>query len=417
MAASLIRILLSVAYLGTLTSSIFCGLVIIAARRFEKRRCSLIGQPLHFAPAISVLKPLHGTEPGLELNIDSFFRQKYSGTYELLFCARHEHDEGLQLAQRISGRYPKVNARFITCGEPLFLNPKVYSLRALVGVAEHDLLIISDADVRVRSDYLASCIQELAVSKTDLASCLYLGIVDRSNFVLALDALGKSVEMSSGALVADMLGGADFALGPTMILRRRVFDEVGGFEELGRYYAEDFVLGNRLAAQGRGVAIATHVIELVVTAKSMGDSFRSQLRWMQSTRRSRPWGHLGTGLTFAMPFGLLGFFTEASRGQWSRAIFFALMAIFNRLIQSSVVLKALGATKRLVPCLMYPLRDLLGSVLWVCSYVPSATHYRGARFHIMRDGTIAPSLPSDGAVVNAPVELHSQLPVRARPPV
>ena len=382
-------ILLSVACLGLITSTVFCALVVISAIRFGRRRKAAVVRLSQFYPAISVLKPLHGESPGLERNIESFFGQDYAGPYELLFCARHESDEGLQLARRIAAKYPEVNARFVACGEPSFPNPKVYSLRSLAAGAKHDLFITSDADVRVKPNYLSHCIQELLAPEIDLAFCLYRGIMDtRNNFFSALDAVGKSVEMSSGVLVADMLSGTDFALGPTMILRRRSFVEAGGFADLGRYYADDFVLGNRLAGRGRGVAIAAHVIDLVIPAESARDSFRNQLRWMQSTRRSRPWGHLGTVLTFAMPFGLLGFIAEASQGNLLAALFFFAAATLNRIIQSAVVLTALGAEEIVVPCLMYPLRDLLGSVLWVCSYLFSGTHYHGAQFRIMPDGTI-----------------------------
>ena len=122
-----------------------------------------------------------------------------------------------------------------------------------------------------------------------------------------LDAVGKSVEMSGGILVADMMeGGTRFALGVSMMLRREAFEKAGGYEDLGQYYAEDFVLGQRLAAQGYGVRMANYVVRLMVLPQGLRASFRDQLRWMKSTRRSRPAGHLGTGLTYAVPFGLLG---------------------------------------------------------------------------------------------------------------
>ncbi len=126
-------------------------------------------------------------------------------------------------------------------------------------------------------------------------------------FAAQLDAVGKSVEMSAGILVADMMeGGTHFALGVSMILRREAFAKAGGYEDLGQYYAEDFVLGNRLAAQGMGVRMANYVVRLMVLPQSFRRSFADQLRWMKSTRRSRPAGHLGTGLTYAVPFGVLG---------------------------------------------------------------------------------------------------------------
>src|SRR5882757_4692453 len=306
----LLRILFWVAICGTVTSTIYCLMVIGAAVRFGVRKRREDRAEMTFLPPLSVLKPLHGTEPGLERNIESFFEQDYP-EFELLFCARQESDEGLQLARRVGARYPRVEARYVTCGEPAphFHNAKVYSLAKLDSVAKHPLFITSDADVRVTKDYLRRMVQNLKDPQMGLASCVYLGTTDagaKARLSSQLDAVGKSVEMTSGVLVADMLEGTKFALGASMAVRKEAFQKAGGFEELGQFYADDFVLGNRLAAKGTRVRLATHVIRLLVEDTPFGVSFRNQLRWMRSTRRSRPWGHLGTGLTFALPVGLLG---------------------------------------------------------------------------------------------------------------
>lgn len=308
----LLQVVFWIAAIGSVTSTIYCLMVIAAAIRFgvRRRREDRAAEVSDFLPAVSVLKPLHGTEDGLERNLETFFEQNYQN-FELLFCARHESDAGLQLAQEVGKRYPDVDARYVTCGEPppQFHNAKVFSLSKMDSIAKHELYITSDADARVTPDYLRKMVQNLQSPKVGLASSIYLGTVHRgqaAGFSSQLDAVGKSVEMSSGVMVADMLEGTKFALGVTMAVRKQSFVEAGGFEELGQFYADDFVLGNRLATRGVGVVLATHVIRLLVEDTPFWVSFRNQLRWMQSTRRSRPWGHLGSGLTFAMPFGLLG---------------------------------------------------------------------------------------------------------------
>lgn len=379
---------LGIAWAGTVSSAIYCGLAVRAALRFGRRRQAALAAAPVFTPPVSLLKPLHGAEAGLERNLESFFQQTYAAPYEILFCARHTEDAGLQLARSIAARYPAVTARFLTCGEPQFPNPKMFSLAVMAEAAAYDVLVTSDADARVAPDYLLRCVQELTHPDAELASCLYLGLANEPGLMLRLDALGKSVEMGSGVLVADMLSGTDFALGVTMVLRRRAFELAGGCADLGSYWAEDFVLGNRLAAQGRGVSMATHVIRLVVTADGIGHSLRNQLRWAQSTRRSRPWGHLGTGLTFAMPFGLLGFLAEGLRHQWIAAGLFLLAACGNRVVQAAVVLRALGQRQTMGDALLYPLRDLLGSLVWLASYSPASTRYHGTEFRILPDGRL-----------------------------
>jgi ceramide glucosyltransferase len=388
----LLQIVFWVAMCGTVCSTVYCLMVMAAAARFGVRKRREDRAATTFLPPVSVLKPLHGTELGMERNLESFFEQDYP-EFELLFCARHESDEGLQLARRVGERYPRVNARYITCGEPLpqFHNAKVYSLAKLDSVARHELFITSDADVRVTKDYLRRMVQNLKDPRVGLASCVYLGTTDRgkeAGLSSQLDAVGKSVEMTSGVLVADMLEGTKFALGATMAVRKRSFREAGGFEYLGQFYADDFVLGNRLATQGTGVRLASHVIRLMVQDTPFGLSFRNQLRWMQSTRRSRPWGHLGTGLTFAMPFGLLGLLWGLLSGHALLGVVWLAAMVLNRWLQAGAVLWVMGDAGWMRGMVIYPLRDLLGSVLWLGSYGGDRFYYRGKVYRLRHGGRV-----------------------------
>jgi ceramide glucosyltransferase len=388
----LLQVLFWIALGGTITSSVYCLMVMAAAVRFWVRKRREERGEMTFLPALSVLKPLHGTEPGMEKNLVSFFEQEYP-KFELLFCARHDTDEGLRLARRVGERYPQVDAKYVTCGEPMpkFHNAKVYSLAKLDSVAQYELFITSDADVRVTKDYLRRMVQNLKDPRVGLASCVYLGTTDkgaRAGLSSQLDAVGKSVEMTSGALVADMLEGTKFALGATMAVRKRSFQDAGGFEELGEFYADDFVLGNRLAANGTGVRLATHVIRLMVQDTPFGLSFRNQLRWMQSTRRSRPLGHLGTGLTFAIPFGLLGLLWGLFSGHALLGVVWLAGMVVNRWIQAGAILGVLGDERWMRGVLLYPLRDLLGGILWLGSYGGDRFYYRGKVYKLKYGGRV-----------------------------
>src|SRR6202789_1821550 len=203
----LLQVVFWVAAVGSVTSSIYCGMVLAAAARFGLRRRREQSAVPDFVPAVSMLKPLHGTEPGMDRNLASFFEQEYPGEWELLFCARQETDEGLRLARAVGQRYPWVAARYLTCGEPTpqFHNAKVFSLAKLDSVAAHELFITSDADARVTKAYLRRMLQYLKRPEVGLASCVYLGTVDESEgsgrLSAHLDAVGKSVEMTSGVMV------------------------------------------------------------------------------------------------------------------------------------------------------------------------------------------------------------------------
>jgi ceramide glucosyltransferase len=171
--------------------------------------------------------------------------------------------------------------------------------------AQHNILVITDSDVRVTPQYLRAVVAPFREASTGLVTCVYRGVAAQGGFWARLEGLGMSIEMTSGVLVADMLEGMRFALGPSMVVRKRCVDEIGGFEKLGHYYADDFMLGNLVSEHGNSVILSNHVIDHCIVNTTFEKSLTHQWNWMKSTRFSRPLGHLGTGLTFAVPFGLL----------------------------------------------------------------------------------------------------------------
>src|SRR5215469_11242234 len=303
------NLLLVVALLGSLTSFAFFLLVVVAVVR--KR---LVAGNIHssFKPPLSILKPVHGMEPRLEENLESFFRQDYPD-YELIFCARHAHDPALLLVERLSAKYPDVEVKILTSGEPEWPNAKVYSLSHMMEAAENELIVISDSDVKVTPEYLARIVKPLEDERVGLVTCVYRG-VSVKGFWSKLEALGMSVEMTSGVLVAEMLEGMKFALGPTMVTRKTCVRAVGGFEAFADYCADDYVLGNLIEKQGHRVVLSDHAVDHIVLHRSFMESLKHQVRWMRSTRFSRPKGHFGTVLTFATPFGLLALIAAAALG-------------------------------------------------------------------------------------------------------
>lgn len=378
------RFLLALATLGTLTSTGYLVLVLVAAVRFRRRR-RLEEKDRDFVPAVSVLKPVHGLEPNLEENLESFFRQDYPD-FELIFCARHSDDPALLMAQQIGSRYPEVKTRILTSGEPPWTNAKLYSLERMWLQAAHDILVISDSDVRVAPDYLREIVEPFANPKVGMATCIFRGL-PAGGFWTGLEALGYSVEMTSGVLVAEMLEGMKFALGPTMIVRRECVRELGGFGFMADYCADDYILGNRVAESGREVALSHHVIDHMVFHHSFWASMRHQVRWMRSTRFSRPKGHLGTVLTYAMPYGILGALASAAAGYPIVGIALLGAAVTNRILQSVVVgYGVTGDRRALTHAWLYPMRDLLGSILWLGSYLSAKIEWRGEMYRLSLGG-------------------------------
>jgi ceramide glucosyltransferase len=376
--------LLAIALLGTLTSTAYLILALAGVLRFVSRRRELLDVP-KYTPPVSLLKPVHGLEPNLEENLESFFRLDYPD-FELIFCARTASDPGLPIAQRLAQKYPSVKVRILTCGEPPWTNAKLYSLEKMWKQAAHDLLAISDSDVRATPDYLREIIKPFASPKVGMTTCIFRGL-PAGGFWTELEAIGFSVEMTAGVVVADLLEGMKFALGPTMVVRRACVEALGGFGFMADYCADDYILGNRVAESGMEVVLSHHSIDHMVFHHSFMASMRHQVRWMRSTRFSRPKGHLGTALTYAMPYGVLGFIAGWASGHVALGGALLAAAFLNRMIQSVAVGYFVAADRKaLTRAWLYPLRDLLGSVLWVGSYLSPKIDWRGEEYRLTTGG-------------------------------
>jgi len=381
------HILFIVAVTGLLASTVFLGLVIVAAFRFRGsvKRNDAQAEHKPKMPPVTVLKPLHGMEPLLEQCLEGFFRQDYP-VYELIFGARTEDDPALAVVESLKKKYPHVQTQIVLSGEPAYPNAKVFLMERMETVACHSILVISDSDVRVTADYLKQVVQPFAHNNVGMVTCLYRG-VPTGGIWSRLEALGMSVEMSSGVLVANLLEGMKFALGPTMGIRKGVLDAWGGFSVLGDYCADDFLMGSLTYAAGSQVVLSHHVIDHVVLHCTAGESLLHQLRWMKSSRFSRRLGHIGTGLTFAMPFGLLGLLAGWMSGNWALGLGLPGAAFANRVVQSLVV--GWGITRdrnSALFCWLYPARDLLGFVLWCGSFFGSEIVWRQERYRLVAGG-------------------------------
>lgn len=362
----LLHLALGVGLFGLLTSTVYTAMALIAVIRF--RRPIQPRVPACFAPAVSLLKPLHGAEPGLEAHLSTFFEQDYS-EYEILFCARHANDAGLQMARQVSARYPHVPVQFLTSGEPHVPNAKILSLELMAQAARYDILIISDSDVRVRRDYVREVVAPFADDRVGAVTCLYRGVAGQGGLWSRIEASAMSIEMGAGVLVAEMLEGMKFALGPTMAIKRSCLQEIGGFLPMGDYCADDFLLGNRVAARGHTVVLSHHVIDHVVLHAAFWPSMQHQARWMKSTRFSRPKGHFGTALTFSVPFGLLAAVAAFALHRPGIALGALLWSIGSRMLLALAVSKSVLQEKSpWQSVLLYPIRDLLAIFFWMASY-------------------------------------------------
>jgi ceramide glucosyltransferase len=256
----------------------------------------------------------------------------------------------------------------------------------MIEAAQYEILLFSDSDVPARPEYVREVTAPLIDPSVGVTNCLYRGL-PQPGFWALIDALGMTIEMPAGVLIARMLEGMKFALGPTLATRKDVIEKIGGMRQFQNYCAEDFEIGRLADAAGFRVLLSSHVIDHVSTEGDFRKSFRHQVRWMLSSRYSRPAGHLGTIFTFAAPFGLLGFIAGFMIDRPWLGVFLLLWSWLTRTIQAVAIgWGTLRDPLSLKYAWLYWLRDLQGFVVWCASYLGNEVVWRGSRYRLTTGG-------------------------------
>ncbi len=371
---------------------VFCVLTAVAARRYLAVR----PRPLAAAPPISILKPLHGADEGLEENLRSFFAQDYPGGFEILLAVREAGDPAVAVVERVRAGQPHVRAQLLITGEPPYPNAKVWSLERMAAAARHDLLVMSDSDIRVTPDLLRRVAAEFQEPSLGVATCPYRAVPGNSFWSL-LEAIGMNTEFTGGLLVARLVEGVKFAVGPTIAARRQVIEAIGGFARLKDYLAEDFVLGKLASEAGFGVILSSCLIEHRIGAQGFRANMAHRLRWARSTRRSRPAGYVGQVFTNPLPLALL---LVLLHPQWwpLGAVAAVLRALAAWSVAGWVLRDGLTARR----WYLVPVQDLLSFAFWVAGFFGNTIVWRGRRYFLHPDGRFEPAKRYNAGLRGAP---------------
>ncbi len=333
-------------------------------------------------PPVSVLKPMKGIDPEWRDNIATFAAQDYP-EYEVLLGFNDPRDEGIGPAIDIARSYsPRVRVEVHT--SHLGSNPKVSNLYGLVEKARYPLLVISDSDIRVESNYLTEIVGEyLAGSRTGIVTCL-----SKVTRVLtagaALESLTAAADFIPSVLVARRLEGVRFGLGPSMIFSKNALEDLGGLPPVADYLAEDYEIGNRLWKKGYRNVLSRHLVEFVAGSMCIRDYLVHQLRWARTYRACRPLGFAGYGITHILPFSLL---FVALHGATAIPLFVLAAVLLLRYGIAFTVSRMAAYPRRWLKWLwLLPVKDLVSFGTWLYCFLGSRVSWRGVQYRLLKGG-------------------------------
>jgi ceramide glucosyltransferase len=390
----------------------------LAARRF----------PLHertsdrsFAPGVTVLKPLKGCDAATENCLRSWFVQEYAGPTQILFGVASAEDPVGEVVRKLLKEFPGRDAQLIVCSQSLGANGKISTLAQLEPLAKHEVVVVSDADVRVPPDFLPNVVAPLRESDVGLVNCFYR-LANPTTLAMQWEAIAINADFWSQVLQSKSLKPLDFALGAVMITRRRQLEEIGGFKSLVNCLADDFQLGNRIARRGQRIVLSPVVVECWDPPMDWRAVWSHQLRWARTIRVSRPVSYFFSILSNVTLWALLWFAvavpgmttqtvashdigpiphvtgeTFVSANVTISMIHVPVGVIVAVLLGLARILAANGFQTRLTCSSAHtnyfwlvPIKDLLQASIWFCAFIGNRVEWRGQKFKLRRDGTLEP---------------------------
>jgi ceramide glucosyltransferase len=335
-------------------------------------------------PAVTVLKPLCGAEPGLYENLRTFCRQDYP-EYQIVFGLGDEADPALAVVARLVTEFPTLPIDVVINPRQHGHNRKISGLINMLEHARHDVLVMADSDTSVGPDYLTSVTAPLLDRKVGLVTCLYHGEPTRPVWS-RLGAMYINEWYMPSVLLAWLFGHENYVSGQTLCMRRETLQAIGGLLTIANHLADDYQLGQLVRSLGLRIVLSTYMLKAEHHEPTLESLVTHELRWMRTLSVLAPWSFRFIFFTFSLPLAVLGLLLVVPEA------YFATIAL--PLFQVTVVARlALHLVHRLrdkralfADLWLLPARDLLICWVWCRTFFTSRFTWRGSDFHVGADG-------------------------------
>ena len=372
--------------------------------------------PLHqrvadrsFTPPVTLLKPLKGADAETLRCLESWLTQDYAGVVQILFGVESATDPVCELVRRLLAAHPEREAQLVICSESLGANAKVSTLIQLQRLTRHDLIIVSDADVRVAPDLLTNMLSPLRDPAVGLVNCFYQ-LANPATLAMQWEAIAINADFWSQVLQSRSIKPLDFALGAVMATTRQQLEAIGGFNALVDFLADDYQLGNRIAKRGGRVVLSPVVVECWDAPKNWSEVWRHQLRWARTIRACQPLPYFFSILGNATLWPLLWVIAAiATTGEISGtttvsgatvSVVVSLHPLSQALMVALViwlarVLTAMCQESRMTRShshwaffWLVPIKDVLNVAVWALAVLGKTVEWRGQRYRVQRGGRL-----------------------------
>jgi ceramide glucosyltransferase len=356
----------------------------LIALRFAHKASSRAVLP-KVAPRVSVLKPLHGSDPSLRDNLISYLELDYPKV-EFVFGVAGYEDEATATVVALRTHYPFRQITLAVGEQAGCANRKVAKL---IGMADRsaraEIFLLSDADVSVERDHLRRVVSDFSADEQiGLVTCLYRS-KSHGSLASRLGALFVNTDFVPLIMISQAIEPLRYSLGATVAIKRQVLEKIGGFRRLKDLLADDYYLGKFSSDQGYKVKLSSCIVTVTSQEQRFSEFWHHQLRWIRTYRTTRPLS-VATMALYG-PFWALVFLVAAGCSIF--AVGLAALVIVTRIVTSRLIVgRVLGLASDLHDVWLLLFKDLVMIAVWLAGLFGNEVMWAGRRLRIQPDGTM-----------------------------
>lgn len=335
---------------------------------------------------VTVIKPLCGLDDDLERNLVSFFRLDHE-PLQLVFGAADPDDPALALVRRIARRHPDRDATIVTGTNHDAPNPKVGLQERLLPHARHDVILLSDSNVRIAPDEVGRVLPAFDDPRVGLAYQAVAGIGEES-LPAAIENLHYNDLAGVLAVGATLLTGQHAVNGKGEWIRREALAAIGGIRSVRDNAADDSALARLVTAAGWRVRLSPVPVRIVHRTWSWRGLWQRHVRHAACRIRIAPAAYPLELLLNPLPWAAALLATP-----WAALAPALLLA--RLLLEASAARILRGSWPSLRHAALIPLKDAVYLAGWFAPLAVRHVQWRGRKYRLVRHARMIPMAPAD----------------------
>lgn len=352
----------------------------IAARRATRRD----------QPPVSIVLPVKLLEEGFERTQESALAQDYP-CFDVTVSATEPESPAVASMRELFARHSERPSRVLLSTARFAASPKVDNLYAPFMQANHDVILMKDANVLLEPDALAEHLRQLTDDVGLVCAIPYCDRLD--NFASHVEAAIINGPHARMLFLASCLG-QGHGVGKIMLFRRSDFLRAGGFDAISHTVGEDNALAKAMRRIGKRPVFSHRPVRQELGSRAFEDVYQRQLRWSVIRRNDELLSFLLEPICQAFPAVIAGAFAAPLIG-WTPFSGFAVTFLVWFALETLLSM-AKGWQLSLTAPAVFVVREAMMLAVWVNAWMTDRVVWAKDKVHARVAAQPAPPAQKEG---------------------